>query len=41
MEYTLRIKRYNPEVDVKPHFEEYRVDASPTDRVLEDRKSVV
>ena len=35
MEYTLRIKRYNPEIDVKPHFEEYKVEASPTDRVLD------
>ncbi len=32
---TLRIKRYNPEVDLKPHFEEYRVDVEPTDRVLD------
>lgn len=35
MEYTLRIKRYNPDVDVKPHFEEYTVEAEPTDRVLD------
>ena len=32
---TLRIKRYNPEVDLKPHFEEYPVDVEPTDRVLD------
>jgi succinate dehydrogenase / fumarate reductase iron-sulfur subunit len=32
---TLRIKRYNPETDVKPHFEEYVVEAEPTDRVLD------
>jgi succinate dehydrogenase / fumarate reductase iron-sulfur subunit len=32
---TLRIKRYNPETDVKPHFEEYVVDAEPNDRVLD------
>jgi succinate dehydrogenase / fumarate reductase iron-sulfur subunit len=35
MEITLRIKRYNPDVDVKPHFEEYRVEAEPNDRVLD------
>ena len=35
MEYTLRIKRYNPEKDVKAHFEEYRVAADAKDRVLD------
>ncbi len=35
MELTLRIKRYNPDVDVKPHFEEYKVVAEPHDRVLD------
>ncbi len=35
MEVTLRIKRYNPDNDVKPHFEEYAVDVEPTDRVLD------
>lgn len=35
MEYTLRIKRYNPETDVKPHFEEYKVEVAGTDRVLD------
>src|SRR5918999_852082 len=35
MEITLRIKRYNPDVDVKPHFEEYKVEAEPNDRVLD------
>ena len=35
MEVTLRIKRYNPDADVKPHFEEYQVDVEPTDRVLD------
>ncbi len=35
MDITLRIKRYNPDVDVKPHFEEYQVQAEPTDRVLD------
>ena len=35
MEVTLRIKRYNPETDVKAHFEEYPVEVEPTDRVLD------
>ena len=35
MKVTLRIKRYNPETDVKPYFKEYVVDAEPTDRVLD------
>ena len=35
MQVTLRIKRYNPETDVKPHFEEYVVEAEPNDRVLD------
>lgn len=35
MDYTFRIKRYDPDVDVKPHFEEYAVDLEPTDRVLD------
>ena len=35
MEVTLRIKRYNPEMDVKPAFKEYQVDVEPNDRVLD------
>lgn len=35
MKVTLRIKRYNPEHDVKPVFKEYAVDVEPTDRVLD------
>ncbi|MCD6028294.1 MAG: succinate dehydrogenase and fumarate reductase iron-sulfur protein [Thermomicrobiales bacterium] len=35
MDYTFRIKRYDPDVDVKPHFEEYVIDLEPTDRVLD------
>ena len=35
MEVTLRIKRYNPDIDVKPHFKEYQVEVEPTDRVLD------
>ncbi|HET9851888.1 MAG TPA: succinate dehydrogenase iron-sulfur subunit [Candidatus Limnocylindrales bacterium] len=32
---TLRIRRYNPEIDDEPHWEEYQVAAEPTDRVLD------
>lgn len=32
---TLKILRYNPEVDEKPHYEFYTVEADPTDRVLD------
>jgi succinate dehydrogenase / fumarate reductase iron-sulfur subunit len=35
MQITVRIKRFNPEVDREPHFEDYRVEADPTDRVLD------
>ena len=35
MQVTLRIKRYNPETDVKPYFKEYVVEAEPNDRVLD------
>ena len=35
MEYTFRIKRYDPDVDVKPYFKEYQVELEPTDRVLD------
>ena len=35
MEVELRIQRYNPESDVKPHYESYSVDVLPTDRVLD------
>jgi succinate dehydrogenase / fumarate reductase iron-sulfur subunit len=35
VEVTLRIKRFNPETDVKASFKEYTVDVEPTDRVLD------
>ncbi|HEX5038760.1 MAG TPA: succinate dehydrogenase iron-sulfur subunit [Candidatus Limnocylindria bacterium] len=35
MDVTLRIRRYNPEIDDAPHWEEYQVAAEPTDRVLD------
>ncbi len=35
MDVQLRIRRYNPEADEEPHWEEYAVSAEPTDRVLD------
>ncbi len=35
MDVTLRIRRYNPEVDEAPHWETYTVPAEPTDQVLD------
>jgi succinate dehydrogenase / fumarate reductase iron-sulfur subunit len=35
VEVTLRIKRFNPEQDEKPHFEEYQLEVEGTDRVLD------
>jgi succinate dehydrogenase / fumarate reductase iron-sulfur subunit len=35
MQITVRIKRYNPEEDRRPHWEEYQLEARPTDRVLD------
>ena len=35
MEVTLRILRYNPETDKRPHYETYRVEADPNDQVLD------
>lgn len=35
MQITLKIQRYNPEVDKAPHMETYKVDVEPTDRVLD------
>jgi succinate dehydrogenase / fumarate reductase, iron-sulfur subunit len=35
VEVTLRIKRYNPETDVKSSFKEYTLDVEPNDRVLD------
>ena len=32
---TVRIKRYDPERDDAPHWEEYRIEADPLDRVLD------
>ena len=35
MQVQLRIQRYNPDTDKEPHFEDYTVQAEPTDRVLD------
>ena len=35
MNITLKIKRYNPESDEKPYFQDYTVDADPNDRLLD------
>ena len=35
MEVDLRIRRYNPEVDEKAHYESYSVEAEPNDQVLD------
>jgi succinate dehydrogenase / fumarate reductase iron-sulfur subunit len=35
MQVTLRVFRYNPEKDKKPHYENYKLEADPTDRVLD------
>jgi succinate dehydrogenase / fumarate reductase iron-sulfur subunit len=35
MDVQLRIRRFNPEVDDEPHWEDYRLQAEPTDRVLD------
>jgi succinate dehydrogenase / fumarate reductase iron-sulfur subunit len=31
----LKVKRYNPETDTKPHWQEFEVSAEPTDRILD------
>lgn len=35
VEVELHIKRYNPDVDDRPHWETYRVQCEPSDRVLD------
>ena len=35
MQVTLKIFRYNPELDKKPHYDKYQLDADPIDRVLD------
>ncbi|MFT4039960.1 MAG: succinate dehydrogenase iron-sulfur subunit [Thermomicrobiales bacterium] len=40
MEYTFRIKRYDPDVDVKPYFKEYQLELEETDRVLDGLNAI-
>lgn len=35
MKITLRIRRFNPEVDPEPYFQDYSIEVQPTDRVLD------
>jgi succinate dehydrogenase / fumarate reductase iron-sulfur subunit len=35
MQVTVKVFRYNPESDKKPHFDKFTVEAEPTDRVLD------
>lgn len=35
MRVTLKLKRFNPEVDEKQHWEEYQVDVEPNDQLLD------
>ena len=35
MQVTLKIFRFNPEIDKKWHYETYTIEADPTDRVLD------
>ena len=35
MKVMLRIQRFDPEADAKPHWKEYKVDVEPTDRLLD------
>ncbi|MCB9135807.1 MAG: succinate dehydrogenase iron-sulfur subunit [Anaerolineales bacterium] len=32
---TLKLLRFNPEKDTKPHYETYQLEAAPTDRILD------
>lgn len=40
MQVKLKIFRYNPERDKKPHYQKYTLEAEPTDRVLDLLESV-
>ena len=35
MQVSLKVFRYNPEKDKKPRYETYKMEADPTDRVLD------
>src|SRR5512142_3531529 len=40
MNILMRIKRYNPEKDSKPYWDEFRVEADPIDRLLDALNTV-
>ena len=40
MNFRFRIKRFNPETDKKPHWENYEVEADPTDRLLDGLQNI-
>src|SRR5947209_12998925 len=40
MNIVVRIKRYNPELDAKPYWAEYSVEADPIDRLLDALNSI-
>lgn len=40
MQYRFKIKRFNPEKDQKAHWENYAVEAEPTDRILDALNSI-
>ena len=35
MQVTLKVFRYNPEKDKKPHYDTFTLEVEPTDRVLD------
>jgi succinate dehydrogenase / fumarate reductase iron-sulfur subunit len=35
MKIILKIQRFNPELDIKPEYQEYTVEVEPTDRLLD------
>jgi succinate dehydrogenase / fumarate reductase iron-sulfur subunit len=35
MKIILQIKRFNPEIDERPYFQEYTVEAQPNERLLD------
>src|SRR3990172_1667413 len=41
MKITLKIQRFNKEKDEKPYFQEFELEAEPTDRLLDALMSVV
>jgi succinate dehydrogenase / fumarate reductase iron-sulfur subunit len=40
MQVTLKIQRFNPEVDAKPHWQKYAVEVEPTERLLDALQEV-